>query len=586
MQPALNAKRFCLFVLLMSFPALVAAQTRPSELQRDVRPRNCSISGRVTINGQPAANVSVSAVEAPAHWDQPQPILQSPDGSVHRSLHKTRTDGDGRYQINNLPTGRYLLVSGSKAFVSSDANQTNSEPKTLTLDAGESQTNVDFSLVRGGVITGQVTDSEGRPVIAHSIRLFRVTVEPNGQRRLQPHRGEFGEGATDDRGVYRIFGLPAGNYVVGAGGENFFSDEKYPPVFYPDAPNEKQAQLIEVNVGKEVTNINLRLGATRKTYEAIGRVIEAETGNPVPNVNVSGNKVRANPGTGEDDNDGGGGYGQTDRAGNFRLTGLSRGKYITLIYAGWDQASEFYAEPSDFEIVDSDISGVEIKAVRGGVISGTSVIEGANDSATKSKLTQIWVYAQTETEGEGLPTLSNQPISHSRSALKPDGSFLLTGIAPGKVSFGVQTFGGKPLSLLRMERGGAEIKNPIELAKGEMINDVRLVFTAGSGVIRGQVQTVGNQPLPSGWNSVTAKLVGASTNAWFEAQVDEKGRFEFLNLPGGEYELELSVFVPTAPGQTQRLTADKQKISVTSGAEARITLTYDPTRKPQEEKND
>ena len=266
------------------------------------------------------------------------------------------------------------------------------------------------------------------------------------------------------------------------------------------------------------------------------------------------------------------------------MTDLSRGRYQATIYAGWAESSEFYAEPSIFEIVDGNVSGVEIKAIRGGVISGTSVIEGANDSATKSKLTQIWVYAQTEADGP--PGLSDQPVSHSRSVIKPDGSFLLTGIAPGKIIFGVQPFGGKPLSLLRMERGGAEIKNPIELAKGEMINDVRLVFTAGSGIIRGQVQTVSNQPLPSGWNSVSAKLVGASMNAWFEAQVDEKGRFEFLNLPGGEYELELSVFVPTAPGQTQRLTADKQRVSVTSGAEARITLTYDPARKPQEEKND
>ncbi|MBS1790460.1 MAG: carboxypeptidase regulatory-like domain-containing protein [Acidobacteria bacterium] len=584
MQPNSFVRFFCLFALAF-FPTLATAQTRSSELQRDVRPRNCSISGRVTINGQPAVNVQVSAVEAPAHWDQPQPILQSPDGSIHRSIHQTRTDGDGRYQMNNLPTGRYLVVSGSKAFVSSNANQPNSEPKTLTLDAGESQTNVDFSLVRGGVITGQVTDSEGRPVIAHSLRLFRVTVEPNGQRRLQPHRGEFGEGTTDDRGVYRIYGLPPGNYVVGAGGENFFSDEKYPPVFYPDAANENQAQIIEVNAGKEVTNINLRLGAMRKRYVAIGRVIEADTGNPVPNVHVSGEKIRSSP-EGGDDEGGGSDYSKTDRMGNFRLTGLSRGTYKTGITSGWDQSSEFYAEPSSFEIVDGDISDVEIKAIRGGVISGTSSIEGSTDLTIKSKLTQIWVYAQTESEGEGPPTLSNQPLSHSRSALKPDGSFLLTGIAPGKIMFGVQPFGAKPLSLLRIERGGVEIKNEIEVAKGEIISNVRLIFTAGSGIIRGQVQTIGGQPLPSGWKSVGAKLVGNLMPQWFEAQVDEKGRFEFLNLPGGEYELELSVSVSTGPGQMQRLTADKQKVTVASGAEARVTMTYDPTRKPQEEKND
>ena len=50
-------KSFCLSVLLL------AAVQGQSQDQRDTRPRNCAISGRVTINGQAAANAQVTASE-------------------------------------------------------------------------------------------------------------------------------------------------------------------------------------------------------------------------------------------------------------------------------------------------------------------------------------------------------------------------------------------------------------------------------------------------------------------------------------------------------------------------------------------
>jgi 5-hydroxyisourate hydrolase-like protein (transthyretin family) len=580
MQPYSFAKPFCLLVFFGLFTAPALSQTRPSELQRDLRPRNCSIYGRVTINGQPAVNVQISIAEAPNNRNQPELIRQSPDGSIGKTVFSVRTDTDGRYRQTNLPNGRYVIRAASRAFVSADGSQEGNELKTVTLDPGESRDNLDFALVRGGVITGQITDSEGRPVIAQSALLFRVIPQPNGQPQIQQARGEFGESQTDDRGIYRIYGLPPGNYVIGAGGNrDYFSSGKYAQTFYPEASDEKQAKIIQVKTGEEVTGINLRLGSSGKTFEVVGRVVDAETGKPVPNVDVSCQKVSDEQSAEDSDSSG---SGRTDRLGNFRITGLKPGKFGTAIHAPWQETIDFYAEPATFEITDGDVSGVEIKAVRGGTISGTSVIEGSNDPSAKSKLAQaqLYIYADPGEESGQI----NQPSSRHFTLLKPDGTFLVKGVAPGNVSINVYMTRDRSLSLLRIEHAGAVIEESFKITKGENVTDVRLVFSMGTGAINGQVQVVGGRPLPGESTVVQAALAGSKSGAAFHATVDEKGRFNFSNLPNGDYDLFLLSFVRNAPGQFNRLTLAKKRISIAAGAEISVTLLYDPNNPIKEER--
>lgn len=579
MQPIPIARCFCLLLLFALFPALATAQTRPTELTRDVRPRNCSISGRITINGQPAANVQVQFTEFPTDFNSPQPIRQSADGSISRSTHKARTDGEGRYQITNLPPARFMMTAASKVFVAATAGQQNNEPKMVTLDAGESRENVDFALVRGGVITGRVTDAEGRPVIAQHVRLYHIVVAPDGQSHLQNRGGAFNEQITDDRGIYRIYGLPPGNYVIGVGGEDsYFSSVKYPQIYYSDAAEQKQAKIISVKAGEEITGINLRLGVAGKTYEAIGRVIEVETGKPVPSIRVSCQTIDNSA----DDSEGGYGDGQTDRLGNFRMTGLKRGKYSCNLHGGWMEPTEFYSEPTTFDLADADVSGVEIKALRGGSISGVSIIEGPNDPKAKSKLARVMVYVNSEPENE--QDGANQPGSHHQTTIKPDGTFLITGVAPGKVSLNVHNAGDRALSFVRLERSGAPIEESFRLTKGERVTDLQLVFTVGTGVIRGQIQSTSQQPAVAEPYRIQARLVGNTTGVWFGNLVDDKGRFELSNLPNGEYELQLNGFTQLPNGDRRQMILAKQKVAVSAGAEVRVTITYTPNRPVQEER--
>jgi len=563
------AARALVSLVLIAIGPPALAQVRPP----DSRPRNCSVSGRVTVGDQPAANAQVIASEITQSRNGQPAALTAVNGSPIKTVHKARADADGFYQFVNLPAGRYQVRVWARAFISAENDLDHELGRSVTLDDGEAREKVDFALVRGGVITGRVIDAEGRAPISHPVHLFRV--EPYGLENADGNQGS-GYLQTDDRGIYRAYGLRPGNYAVSAGDTEFYDRlsgvRKYLRTFYPDTTDEKQAQVIKLAAGEERTGVDIKLAAGGKRYMATGRVVDAETGKPVANATIGCNKVIESGGE-QAENDSA--SEQTDVAGNFRLAGLSSGRYAVRLYGNWRNGVEYYAENQFFEIAGEDISGVEIKATAGGVLSGVVVLEGISDPSLKSKLGPILLMAFHEGE---------TPFTQ-HTFTKPDGTFRIAGIPPGKVRLFADSQGDRTIQFLRIERNGSELKDAIAIAKGEKVSDLRLVFGRGSGVIRGQVQIVGGQ-LPKGWRlSAGAQRSnngsGANYSAGFSSEVDERGRFVFEGLFGGEYDLYVLAISPTLENGGTIQSRAQQKVTVTNGAEVQVTVRFDPNVKEQ-----
>src|SRR5262249_55464171 len=371
----------------LSISLLIAvSQSNAQTPQRDNRPRTASISGRVMVAGKPAVNAAVTITETDLKSDG----VVAPAGLDNRIPFsaKARTDGDGRYLVTGLTEGRYVVSAVLKAFIGTDRSADPTLSRTVTLDEGEAREKVDFALIRGGVMTGKVMDDEGAPLIAKRVRLY--TVDEQGQKRdyQGPFMYEMSE--TDDRGVYRIYGLPPGRYIISAGGEGGGDplrggSGKFARTYHPDTTDEKQAGIIEVKEGSEVADVDIRFGNARKTYEAEGRVVDKETGKPVPRIYIS---CRSKP---EKDAPNSGFSTTTiaDGQGNFRIPGLTAGRYQAMIM---DVLSEtgYTGEVAEFEITNDSVSGVELKAFLGASVSGVVVIEG--DAAARSQLRSITVY--------------------------------------------------------------------------------------------------------------------------------------------------------------------------------------------------
>jgi hypothetical protein len=139
---------------------------------------------------------------------------------------------------------------------------------------------INFDLVPGGVITGRVSDSEGHPLIEERVSV--MPMEERDQRRPMFYGSGSGM-TTDDRGVYRAFGLPAGRYKVSVGDPRFNTGNRRRATvqtFYPDVTDFAKAGVVEVKEGSEANKIDITIGEAPQGYSVAGRVVDGESGTP------------------------------------------------------------------------------------------------------------------------------------------------------------------------------------------------------------------------------------------------------------------------------------------------------------------
>src|SRR5215510_542703 len=261
--------RISIISILMIVPFVQAsAQIQRRDGQKpDNRPRTASISGRITIAGQPAANAKVAITEVKdRNVTGIQDVSTAIAGLNAGEDYSALTDADGRYRVTSLPEGKYDVRAQLGSCIREKPSQNRSLVESVSLDEGESRENVDFALVRGGVITGRVTDANGRPLIARVINLQIIDEQGRKEegRNLQDIITTLDMFQTDDRGVYRIFGLRAGRYLVNAGGDSNLAmatgiGGDYPRTWHPDTTDENQAKVVEVTAGGEATGVDIRL---------------------------------------------------------------------------------------------------------------------------------------------------------------------------------------------------------------------------------------------------------------------------------------------------------------------------------------
>ena len=236
------------------------------------------IRGRVTEGGRPVSDASIMAF--------PVNIASNMQGAITSMLRPVTSDADGKFELTSLRPGAYSISASSPGYVLSD------QDSKAFYRPGDTAT---LTLVKGGVITGKVTNLSGNPVVGALIRTVKVREADDKPARMRGNIGSqitesmealLGPFKTDDRGIYRLYGLAPGYYQVAAGGRggqgfslaggNAYDGDA--PTYHPSSTIETAAE-VTVRAGEEASGIDIRYRENRG--HSIGGTVSVSAG-PVP----------------------------------------------------------------------------------------------------------------------------------------------------------------------------------------------------------------------------------------------------------------------------------------------------------------
>lgn len=549
MRPTTHGLIVAAFALLATFTPFSA------QSQNKIAPPKpaASISGKVSIKDKGAPGIIVG-------------IRRADPMNPFELLSRATTDQDGNYRITNIPPGRFDVAPAPSAYIVADYN--NSRSKNVVVGEGEDIEGIDFSLVRGAVITGRVTDANGHPVIQEQVRIYRAESFDQGRPQQPAQIYPATTTTTDDRGIYRIFGLASGRYKVAAGrsdetfsGSIMVSRISYNQVFHPDVSDQAKATVIEVSEGGEATGVDIALGRVAETFNAAGRVVDGDTGLPVPNLRFGLQRIVGN--RTEYVNS----LVSTNGQGSFVAENLIPGKYGVFLMS--EPNSEGRIESMTFEILDQDISGLTVRLVKGASVSGVIVLE-TTDTHALQKLTQVQMQGYVANPGIG-----GGMGQSATSTIGPDASFRLAGLPAGMLNLRLSgVFGsdqGKGLAISRIERDGLVQPRAFEIREGEQITGIRVFASYGTATLRGVVN-IENGTLPTGgFIYVRMNKVGETSTTIQSSRADARGHFLFEDLAAGDYD----VFIMVLGTNARRPSPAKQVVSVQDGVVTDIVLTLD-----------
>lgn len=229
-------------------PVPAQAQTTPVPGQAAKPAPTAVIRGRITTHpdGKPIARARV--------------MLTRPDRSY---AWVTITGADGRYEIAQLEGFDNYMISASKTGYAPRVwgeKQLPEVPTPIRLADGQALDNIDVALAEQLWVSGRILDTDGTPFAGAVVSALRPVFV--GDRREMVTVAEI---ITNDKGEYRLFGLPAGQYYISAVDPAFLStgDHQGPLVyaatFYPGVASPEGATRITLEPGQPRDNIDFPL---------------------------------------------------------------------------------------------------------------------------------------------------------------------------------------------------------------------------------------------------------------------------------------------------------------------------------------
>lgn len=264
--------------------------------------------------------------------------------------YEVKTDGDGVYEIYDLPPGKYTVepevplgwkVNGfyleySPSFI---GNRKEEAPtKILIKLEAKRHASLDIHFEVDDAIRGRILDPAGKPMKDVCIAALPAPGEKeNG----------FHFDCTDENGNFSIKELPRASYILSVNNNGkISSDEPFKTFYYPGVSERARAAVLTIGEGEIIEGITVNVPAVEETITVEGLLLY-EDGKPVVEELVQFKAAEAVEGTEGD------AHTRTDAQGRFSLK-ILKGRKGTLYGAMYAYIGKFKKCPKLESIIKKD----------------------------------------------------------------------------------------------------------------------------------------------------------------------------------------------------------------------------------------
>jgi hypothetical protein len=565
-------------------------KAQPNTTERESR-SGTRIRGRVTEGGRPVSDASIMAF--------PVNIASNMQGAITSMLRPVTSDADGKFELTSLRPGAYSISA------SSPGNVLSGQDSKVFYRPGDTAT---LTLVKGGVITGKVTNSSGNPVVGALIRTVKVREADDKPARMRGNIGSqitesmealLGPFKTDDRGIYRLYGLAPGYYQVAAGGRsgqgfslaggNAYDGDA--PTYYPSSTIETAAE-VTVRAGEEASGIDIRYRENRG--HSIGGTVSVSAG-PMPQA-ISVVLTRAGNGVVE---------AQTVVMGgrdHFGFDTLLDGEYVVTaignpgnmgLTAGAESMTASVSQPRRVTVKGADVSGVNLIIEPLASIAGRTVLEPLQDAKQKAACKELRpvpiegtvLSARDERKETAVDPLSGPLGAFQDTTPNEKGEFIISLLRPGihrlDIQLPAEHLYVKSITLPQADPAAKPIdaaKSGVKLQSGDKIKGLVVTIREGAAGLGGRV-VIGTENKPP-MAKMRVHLVPAEPEAadvvlrYFEAEVAADGGFALTNLAPGKYWI-----VGREVSEPEQSEADHKPLAWDAGARTALRFEGDASKK-------
>ena len=465
------------------------------------------------------------------------------------------TDHDGNFRAVNLPPLNFTIEVSVAGYVQSSTAESSAQSFYRPGD------HITITMAKGGVITGRVTNSNGEPVIAVQVRALPLqATNARWLDRSLPRSQLDAQRLTDERGIYRLFGLEPGSYLIVANA-SLAGVYRVSPVYGQDAPafypasSPATARPVIVQSGQEVSGIDIRFDRQRG-HVISGRLIDpAGDGNPQQDQiaialtdAASGVVVAAIPTSAE-----------RDSLHDFSFDHVPDGDYELTAQRTDRTDIGAAAAPYRVTVKGADVTGIQLKLVLLSGITGHVMLEPANDNQLKcasqlpSLLPSITLSARRDESPQSRraekdidEAISTSPASTPIDQSSNQAAFTLRYLEAGRYrmvahlpqeAWYVRTMTLPAASVNQSLRDVA--RDGLTLKPGEITKNLTVTIAQGATSVRGRVIAASDGvKLPA---HLRVHLIPAESEQannvlrYAEVITRSEGSFTFANLAPGKY---------------------------------------------------